>query len=188
MHTAMLHVAPVRAELGFRTIFNLLGPLTNPAGAQFQLVGASRVVTAEKLAHALARLGTERSLVVCGADELDEVALWGTTTVFDVAAGQVRRDTWTAATFGLPECAVSALQVHTPDESAGVIRGIFGNRRHGPPADIVLANAAAALIAAGRAATPPEGIGLAAHAINSGAAASKLDELIQWTSENNRAP
>jgi anthranilate phosphoribosyltransferase len=182
MHAAMSHVAPVRAELGFRTIFNLLGPLTNPAGATLQLVGASRVAIAGKLAHALARLGTERSLVVCGADELDEVALWGKTTVFDVASGQVRRDTWTAAAFGLPECAASALQVKSPGESADVIRRIFGGDGQGPQAEIVIANAAAALIAAGRASTPLEGARLAARAIDSGGAAAKLDELVRWTS------
>ncbi len=181
VHTAMRHVAPVRSELAFRTIFNLLGPLTNPAGAEYQLIGASRNAIAEKLAHALARLGTSRALVVCGNDRLDEVALWGQTAVFDVRDGTVRRETWTAATCGLPECEVSALQVNGPRESAEVIRSILHTRRRGPQRDIVVANAAAALVAAGRAATPAEGASLAASVIDSHAAAATLEKLARWT-------
>lgn len=182
MHSAMRHVAPVRSELGFRTIFNLVGPLTNPAGAEFQLIGASRITIAEKLARALARLGTSRAYVVCGDDRLDEVALWGETAVFVVRGGEVHRETMAAADFGLPECDVAALQVDGPQQSAEVIRTVLRAKGPGPQRDIVVANAAAALIVAGKASTPREGVSVASGAIDSGAAAATLDALVRWTS------
>jgi anthranilate phosphoribosyltransferase len=181
VHTAMKHVAPVRMELGFRTIFNLLGPLTNPARASFQIIGASRIATAQRLAEAIARLGTERTLVVCGNDELDEVALWGTTAVFDVRGDQVQTEHWTAKTLGLPECSVAELRASSPAESASVITSVFNQAA--PPAqrNIVLANAAAALLASGHVPTLQDGVTLAAGTIDSGAAAAKLSELVAWT-------
>lgn len=180
LHTAMKHVAPVRTALGFRTIFNLLGPLTNPAGAEFQLIGVGRVDTAERLARAAARLGTKRTLVVCGNDELDEIALWGVTTVFDVQGGHIGQHLWTAADLGLPECTVVPLQVTSPQESAQMIQGVLSGAHRGPPRDIVLANAAAALLAAGRVTSPSEGVTVAARSIDSGAAADTLQRLAQW--------
>ena len=146
-HGAMKHAAPVRRELGVKTIFNILGPLTNPAGAQFQLIGANRIENAAKLAGALAQLDPKKALVVCGNNELDEVSLWGETTVFVVQRRQVSQLTWTAASFGLPPCSVDDLRVQSPAESADVIRGVLSGRR-GPAREIVLANAAAALVAA----------------------------------------
>ncbi|REJ72430.1 MAG: anthranilate phosphoribosyltransferase [Planctomycetota bacterium] len=186
MHTAMKHVAPVRSTLGFRTIFNLLGPLTNPAGAEFQLIGANRVATAEKLAKAIAQLGTGRTLVVCGADELDEVSLWGETTVFDVSGGDVRRFTWTPADFGCAESTVDAIQVEGPGESAQVIRDVLSGGK-GPAADIVKVNAAAALIAAGRSETTSAAAQVAEEVIASGAAERLLDDLAAWTQEATEA-
>ncbi len=103
-HGAMKYAAPVRKQLGFRTVFNMLGPLTNPAGAEFQLVGAGRIAVAEKLAESLVRLGTARALVVCGNDELDEVSLWGTTMMIRVEHGEIERFQWRPADLGLEEC------------------------------------------------------------------------------------
>lgn len=180
LHGAMKHAAPVRKQLGFRTIFNLLGPLTNPADAEYQLVGANRVATAEKLAHALARLDRKRALVVCGADQLDEVSLWGKTVVFLVAQTSVTSQTWTADTFDLAECRVQDLQVSSAQESAAVIRAIFDGEL-GPRRNIVLANTAAALMAAERADDPKEGVRLAAETLDSGAATQLLRRLIEYT-------
>ncbi len=172
-HGAMRHAAPVRKALRFRTLFNLLGPLTNPANAEFQLLGASRIATAEKLANAAARLGRNRALVVCGNDQLDEVSLWGATTVFEVAADSVQRHTWSAATFGLSECSVADLQVGSPAESAARIRAVFNGERSAAR-DIIVANAAAALIAAKTESDPVVAAERAARAIDSGATATLL--------------
>jgi anthranilate phosphoribosyltransferase len=187
LHTAMRHVAPVRAELGFRTIFNLLGPLTNPARAEFQLIGTGRVAVAQRLASALARLGTGRTLVVCGNDELDEVALWGTTTVFEVRHGDIRQLTWTAAELDLPECRAEDLRVSSPAESAAVIRGLFSGEDRGPRRDMLLANAAAALLACGAAPSIRDGIARAAELLDSGAVQTKLDELVEFTRRGHEA-
>lgn len=176
LHQAMQHVAPVRQKLGFRTIFNLLGPLTNPAGAEYQLLGTNRVATAKKLAIAKAELGGTRTLVVCGADQLDEVSLWGTTTVFDVQGSQITEHHWTAADMGLAECRVEALTVDSPAQSAEVIRKVLAGER-GPSRDIVLANAGAALLTAGKAEQLRHAVELAGNAIDSGNAAKKLEAL-----------
>lgn len=180
MHAAMRHAAPVRKQLRFRTIFNMLGPLTNPARAEYQLVGTSRIQNASKLAQALAQLGRRHALVVCGADELDEVCLWGPTTVFEVRGTHVVSLTWTAATFGLPECGVDDVQIETAAESADVIREVFAGMP-GPQRNIVLANAAAALLAAERTADPRGAVEIAALAIDSGGAAALLQRLIEFT-------
>ncbi len=179
-HGAMRHAAPVRKALRFRTLFNLLGPLTNPANAEFQLLGASRIATASKLAHALARLGRQRALVVCGNDQLDEVSLWGETAIFEVSASSVQRRYWTAATFGLPECSVSELQVGSPAESAARIRAVFGGERSAAR-DIIVANAAAALIAAKAEADPLAAAERAARAIASGETATLLARFADLT-------
>ncbi len=179
-HGAMRHAAPVRKALRFRTLFNLLGPLTNPAKAEFQLLGASRVTTAEKLANAAANLGRCRALIVCGNDQLDEVSLWGETAVFEVSHGNVRRFTWTAATFGLSECDVGGLQVASPTESAARIRVVF----QGEPStsrDLIVANTAAALIAAQFETDPRVAANRASQAIQSGKAADLLAKFAQLT-------
>lgn len=181
-HSAMKHAAPVRKQLRFRTIFNLLGPLTNPARAEFQLVGTGRVETAGRLARALAELGRQHAFVVCGADQLDEVSLWGTTSAFEVGGGHVVQHHWSAATFGLPECRVADLQIHSPAESAAVLRGVFGGRP-GPPRDIVLANAAAGLLAAQAASDPRDGVEQAAKAIDSGHVLELVHRLAELTTK-----
>lgn len=180
VHQAMQHVAPVRQKLGIRTIFNLLGPLTNPAGAEYQLLGTNRIATARKLAEAKSQLGGTRTLVVCGADQLDEVSLWGTTTVFDVQGEQIRERHWTAHDMGLPECTPEDLVVASPAESAAVIRDVLAART-GPARNMVLANAGAALFTAGRATELREAVQLAARAIDSGAAQQKLDALVEFS-------
>jgi anthranilate phosphoribosyltransferase len=180
IHGAMKHAAPVRKQLGFPTIFNLLGPLTNPAGAEYQLLGASSFARAELLATALAALGGRKSIVVCGNDELDEVSLWGTTRAFEIVDGQVTPKNWTAASFGLQECSVDALRVSSAAESGAVIQSIF--RGTAPvPASMVLANTAAALLACERVTDLKAGVEIASEAIASGAAMKTLNHLIEWT-------
>ncbi len=179
-HGAMKHAAPVRKQLGFRTIFNLLGPLTNPAGAEYQLVGANRDETAEKLAHALAQLGRKRALVVCGAGELDEISLWGQTTAFFVEGRNVWSEIWTPKTFALPACRVEDLQVDSAEESADVIRRVFAGEL-GATRNIVLANSAAALIAAQHVDNVEQGVERAAAAIDSGSAAKLCRRLVEMT-------
>lgn len=180
LHQAMKYAAPIRKQLGFRTIFNMLGPLTNPAGAAFQLVGASRVASAEMLANALHQLGASRALVVCGNDELDEVSLWGETTVFEVSSAGVQRHTWTTVTLGLPTCRVEELRVSTAADSAALIRRILTGEL-GAPRDIVVANAGAALLAANRAPTIQEAVVQAASAIDNGNASRLCDRLVEFT-------
>ena len=180
LHSAMKHVAPVRAALGFRTIFNLLGPLTNPAGAEYQLLGTTSRATAEHLAHAVAQLGTTRTLVVCGNNQLDEVSLWGQTDVFDVLGDQVAWHGWKAGDLGLDKCDVAALQVSSPEESATVVRGLLQGQV-GPARDIVVANAAAALWCVGKVDKPADGARLAEEQIDSKRALNQLERLAAWT-------
>ncbi len=187
LHGAMKHAAPIRQKLGFRTIFNLLGPLTNPAGAAFQIVGASRTTMAELLAGALAELGVQRAFVVCGNNELDEVALWGETALFEVHRGKVTRQTWTPTDLGLPVVDVATLRVDGPQESAAVIQSVFAGK-HGPARDMVLANAAAALMAAEKVSTPRDGVALAKSVIDSGAVLSLLERFVAKTHSLSRMP
>jgi anthranilate phosphoribosyltransferase len=183
-HGAMKYAAPVRKQLGFRTIFNLLGPLTNPAAADFQLIGAGRTALAEKLAQALARLGTIRALVVCGNNELDEVSLWGPTTLFRVENQTIKSSEWSAGTLGLDECSVADLRVSSPGESAELIRAVLSGVK-GAARNIVLANTAAALIVAEESPDPRQAIAVATSAIDSGRAASLLGRLIDFTANRD---
>ena len=180
LHQAMKYAGPVRKQLGFRTIFNMLGPLTNPARAAFQLVGASRIAAAEKLANALYRLGASRALVVCGNDELDEVSLWGETAVFEVSTAGVQRQTWTPVTLGLPTCRVEEIRVSTSAESAAVIRRVLAGEQ-GAARDIVVANAGAGLLAARRSDSIQEAVRMAAEAIDQGRAKDLCERLIEFS-------
>jgi anthranilate phosphoribosyltransferase len=184
-HGSMKHAMPVRKLLGFRTLFNLLGPLTNPAGADFQLLGVSTVGIARKIAEALAELGRNRALVVCGAGHLDEVSLWGETTVYRVEDGSVTLETWTALSVGLPECKVQDLEVHSAQESAAVIRRVFEGET-GPHRDIVIANAAAALLAAGKVKSLEEGVEFARDAIDAGHARGVFEQLKNATRQKSQ--
>ncbi len=176
LHEAMRHVAPVRTKLGVPTIFNILGPLINPAGASRQLLGVGRPKLRMLLAEALVMLGTERSVVVHGSDGLDEVTLTGSTEVAEAHGGAVRQFRWTPADFGLNAINLTSIQVSAPEESAAVIRAVLAGDR-GPARDIVVANAAAALWTAEKAASPAACTVLAAEAVDSGAARELLSRL-----------
>jgi len=179
-HSAMRHVAPIRKRLGTPTIFNILGPLANPASAPYQLLGVGRAGLQPLLAEALLRLGARRVVVVHGSDGLDEVTLGGATDAVVVEDGRQRRCTWSPEDFGARRAGLDALRVEGPAESAEVIRGILAGRP-GPPRDIVAANAAAALWTARRRPTIAECVALAREAIDSGAAAELLRRLIEKT-------
>ena len=187
VHGAMRHAAPIRRQLGFPTLFNLLGPLTNPAGARHQLIGASGNTRAQLLAQTLARLGTDRSFVVCGANQLDEVALWDSTLVLEVCGNDVCEHNWTAADFELPECSVEELRATTAADSAAMIRQLLSNVP-GAPRNMVIANTATALIAGGAAATPADAAALADQALRSGNALKKLNELVTRSQSFNPNP
>jgi anthranilate phosphoribosyltransferase len=176
----MAHVGAVRRRLGVRTLFNCLGPLANPAGASYQLLGVGRVEWLDRLADALARLGTRRALLVCGREGLDEVSLSGPTLVREVAAGTVIAYQWTPDDFGLAPCRLDELRVEGPEESAAVIRAVLQGEE-GPARRIVLANAAAALMAAEKATSLAEGVARAAESIASGRALRVLNDLVALT-------
>lgn len=181
-HGAMKHAAAVRKQLGFRTLFNLLGPLTNPAGAKYQLIGTISPRLAEQMALALCGLGTTKSVVVCGGGELDEVSLWGETTAFIVEGSNVSQQSWSADTFGLPGCTAAQLAAGDANESAAILRRIFDGAT-GPHRNIVLANAAAGLWLQGHVATLPEGVQRAAEVLDKGLAKNKLQQLIEVTAK-----
>jgi anthranilate phosphoribosyltransferase len=180
LHGAMKHVARVRQQLGTPTIFNLLGPLANPAGAPFQLLGVGRPELRPLLAEALALLETERAAVVCGEDGLDEVTLSGATRVTEVRRGKVRDFTWHPFDFGLEPASLETMRVENAQQSGAVIRGVLA-REPGPRRDIVVLNAAAALWVAGKSEEPRDAARLAADAIDSGAAAALLSRLVGLT-------
>ena len=180
LHQAMKHVAPVRKKLGVPTLFNILGPLANPAGAPLQLLGVGRAELRSLLAEALTMLGSQRALVVHGADSLDEVTLAGPTHVTEAAGGRLAEFTWTPADFGLPESDLAGIRVSGPAESAAMIRGVLAGRG-GPARDIVVANAAAALWTAGRHRSTEACAQQAAEAIRSGAAGGLLARLVEMT-------
>jgi anthranilate phosphoribosyltransferase len=186
-HPAMKYAAPVRREIGFRTVFNVLGPLTNPAGASCQLLGVYDAHLTELLAHVLGLLGSQRAFVVHGLLGLDEWSTAGLTRVSELRDGQVTTTTYTAADLGLPEADPDALAGGSPAESAQYIYRIFRGEG-GPRRDIVLVNAAAALVAAGRAASMADGLHLAAQAIDAGAAMEKLQALREMTRGETPAP
>jgi anthranilate phosphoribosyltransferase len=175
-HPAMRHVARLRQRLGVPTLFNCLGPLANPAGAPYQLLGVGRLELLDLMAGALARLGTRHALVVCGEDGLDEVSLTGPTQVRQVREGTVACGTWTPEDFGLERCSLSDLQADGPQASAARVRSILEGQ-DGPATRVVLANTAAALLAAQRVRTPVEGVALARSAIASGRAKAVLERL-----------
>lgn len=179
-HAAMRYVAPVRQALGVPTIFNLLGPLTNPAGAAYQLLGVGRDGLRPMLAAVLARLGTERAMVVHGADGLGEITLAGQTHVTEVRGGTLTEYTLSPADFGLSPGSLDAVRVDGPAQSAAIVRSVLSGER-GPARDLVLLNSAAALWLAGRAGTLSDAAGLAAEAIDRRAAADLLARLVERT-------
>jgi anthranilate phosphoribosyltransferase len=177
LHTAMKHVMAARREMGIRTVFNMLGPLTNPAAANAQIIGVYSPALTEPLARVLAELGTVRAFVVHGADGLDEISNTGESRVSEVREGMVRSYTVQPADFGLPRATMGELMGGDREENARIIRALLEGEA-GPRRDIVLMNAAAALVAGARARDLKEGVGLAAHAVDSGAALRKLEALV----------
>ena len=180
IHTATRHAHPVRVELKMRTVFNLLGPLTNPAGAAAQLAGAPSAHFAELIAGALAVLGLERGFVVHGSDGLDEITTTGPTLAFEIRHGDVARRTITPDDFAVDYAQPEDLKGGDRETNLAIAREILDGGR-GPKRDIVLVNAAAALLAVGRAGDFREGVALAAKALDSGAARSKADALARFT-------
>ena len=181
-HPAMKHAAPVRKELGARTIFNILGPLTNPAGATHQLMGVFHPDLVGIQVRVLQRLGAEHVLVVHGMNGMDEISLSGESQVGELKAGEVREYTVHPSDFGLPVYDMRSLTVAGKDESVACIRRALANE-DGPVRDIVLLNAGAALYAADVSASVREGVRLAREAVASGRAAAKLDQFVATTLE-----
>lgn len=177
-HPAMKHVAPVRQRLKFRTIFNLMGPLSNPAGAKYQLLGVGRAEWLDTMAECLARLDGTNAYLVCGADGLDEVTLSGPTLVRHVQPGRVRRLEWTPEDFGLPGGDLTALHAGGPEPSAAIVRAVLAGQK-GPAADVVLANVAAALLAAQRVTSLKDGVQLARQALTEGRARQLLEQVVK---------
>ncbi|HXU59906.1 MAG TPA: anthranilate phosphoribosyltransferase [Verrucomicrobiae bacterium] len=183
-HNAMRHVGPSRVELGTRTIFNLMGPLSNPAGARLQLLGVFARAWIEPMAQVLASLGTERAWIVHGSDGLDEITTTGPTYVAELKGGKVSLLEVTPEMAGLPRATPADLKGADAATNAAAITGLLAGQP-GPYRDIVLLNSAAALVLAGRATDLKSGVALAASAIDSGKAKAKLAELVAIT---NRAP
>ena len=179
-HTATRHAGAARKQIGVRTVFNLLGPLTNPAGAQAQVMGVFSADAIDLVAAALAELGVDRALVVHGAGGLDEISLCGETMIADVERGFVTRYTVVPEDFEVAEAPLEAIRGGTPAENAGMIRGIFEGDG-GPRGDVVVMNAAAALVAAGVAENFAEGARLSRVAIEAGTAREKLERLVEFT-------
>jgi anthranilate phosphoribosyltransferase len=186
-HPAMRHAAPVRRELATRTVFNVLGPLTNPAGARAQVVGVYAPELVETIATVLVRLGARRAFVVHGAGGVDELSPAGPNLVCEVIDGRVVRREIDPLELGIPRCSAADLAGGTPEENAATVREIFAGAP-GPKRDAVLLNAAGAIAAGGHADDLADGFGLAAAAVDSGAAAERLDALIAFSREKTVAP
>jgi anthranilate phosphoribosyltransferase len=179
-HPAMRFAAGPRREIGVRSVFNILGPLTNPAGAEAQVLGVADPAIGERMTQVLGRLGCRHALVVHGEDGLDEMTLGGSTLVYELKEGDIRSYRVTPEEVGLRQASGQAVKGGSPQENAAAIRAVFGGEP-GPLRDIVLLNSAAALVAADKVATLAEGVTLAAQAIDSGAAGEKLDRFIEVT-------
>lgn len=180
LHPAVKHAQEARLLLKGRTVFNMLGPLTNPVRARVQLIGAFSIRAAEMLAHASARLGIERAFVVHGADGLDEISTTGPTTVFQVEDGRVQKGRWTPADFGLTPASIDDLKGGDPGTNANIVCSVLEGEP-GPRRDIVVANAAAALLVAQRASDLKSAVSVAAESIDSGAARRKLESVVEFT-------
>jgi len=179
-HPAMRHAAPVRKELATRTVFNVLGPLTNPAGARAQVVGVFAADLVPTIAHVLVQLGAERAFVVHGAAGIDELSPAGPNLVAEVDNGTVTERTIDPLDLGVPRCAAEELRGGTAKENAAAIRRVFEGEEGGAR-DAILLNAAGAIAAAGHAADLREGIDIARKAVASGAAAERLDALVAFS-------
>ena len=186
LHTAMKHVMPARREMGVRTVFNMLGPLTNPAAANAQIIGVYTASLTEPLARVLAELGTVRAFVVHGADNLDEISNTGESRVSEVREGAVRTYTVRPEDFGMSRASIKDLAGGDREQNAEIIRAVLDGEA-GPRRDIVLMNASAALVAGGRGRDLKEGVAVAAQSIDSGAARGKLDALVALSRRLSKA-
>jgi anthranilate phosphoribosyltransferase len=180
LHAAMKYAAPIRAELRTRTIFNLLGPLTNPAGVPFQVIGVFNGKWVEPVGRVLAQLGCRHAFVVHGEDGLDEATLTGRTYISEVKDGKVSPSTLTPDGVGLPRCRSEELLGGGPEGNADIVRAVLAGNP-GAHRDVVLLNAALALVAGNQARDVRDGVALAADAIDTGRAARVLDRLVEFT-------
>ena len=182
-HIAMKYVAPIRKELGIRTVFNILGPLSNPAGANMELMGVYDQSLVEPLAQVMANLGVNRGMVVYGQDSLDEISMCAPTSVCEIRDGKLTSYEITPEQFGYERCEKGALTGGTPAENAEITKAILKGEEKGPKRQAVCLNAGAALYIAGKAASIEEGVKLAESLIDSGAALKKLEEFVEETNK-----
>ena len=182
-HIAMKYVAPIRKELGIRTVFNILGPLSNPAGANMELMGVYGQSLVEPLAQVMANLGVNRGMVVYGQDSLDEISMCAPTSVCEIRDGKFTSYEITPEQFGYERCEKGALTGGTPAENAEITKAILKCEEKGPKRQAVCLNAGAALYIAGKAASIEEGVKLAESLIDSGAALKKLEEFVEETNK-----
>ncbi len=180
LHEAMKYAMQPRRDIGIRTIFNILGPLTNPAMARYQLLGIYSGDLVAAIARVLRNLGSIRAMVVHGMDGLDEISLCGPTRIAELRDGDVREYTIEPEQFGMKRCRIEDLHGGNAEASARILRGILDGNK-GPQRDVVLLNSGAALYVSGKAATPEEGIHVAAESIDSGKAREKLERLVALT-------
>lgn len=177
-HIAMKYVAPIRKELGIRTVFNIIGPLTNPAGAKMELMGVYDEALVEPLAQVMGKLGVTKGMVVFGKDKLDEISMSAETAVCEIKDGWFHSYTITPEQFGYTRCSKEDLLGGTPQENAKITRAILTGEEKGPKRQAVCLNAGAALYIAGKTETLEEGVRMAEQIIDSGAAMKKLEEFI----------
>lgn len=182
-HIAMKYVAPIRKELGIRTVFNILGPLSNPAGANMELMGVYDQSLVEPLAQVMANLGVNRGMVVYGQDSLDEISMCAPTSVCEIRDGKFISYEITPEQFGYERCEKGALTGGTPAENAEITKAILKGEEKGPKRQAVCLNAGAALYIAGKTASIEEGVKLAESLIDSGAALKKLEEFVEETNK-----
>ena len=182
-HIAMKYVAPIRKELGIRTVFNILGPLSNPAGANMELMGVFDESLVEPLAHVMMNLGVNRGMVVFGQDKLDEISMSAPTSVCEIRDGNFRSYVITPERFGYTSCKKEELVGGTPQENAEITRNIISGQDKGARSQAVCLNAGAALYIAGAAGSLEEGVRLAEKQIDSGAAKKVLDDFIRESNE-----
>ncbi len=181
-HTSMKYVGPIRKELGFRTVFNILGPLTNPASPSMQILGVYDDYLVEPLAQVLVNLGVKRGMVVYGEDKLDEISMSAPTRICEIRDGWYKTYVITPEDFGFERCEKAQLKGGSPAENAEITRGILKGEK-GPKRDAVLMNAGAALYIGGKAGSMKEGIELAAELIDSGKALETLDKIVEVSNQ-----
>lgn len=178
-HIAMKYVAPIRKELGIRTVFNILGPLSNPAGANMELMGVFDGSLVEPLAQVMENLGVTKGMVVYGQDKLDEISMCAPTSVCEIRDGKFTSYEITPEQFGYTRCEKDALKGGTPQENAEITKAILNGADKGPKRQAVCLNAGAALYIAGKAETMEQGVRMAEELIDSGAAQKKLEEFVK---------